>query len=244
MELTEQLRKLLTDRGADLVGIGAMDQVPGCSFKTGVAVAVALPADIVISLKNAPTKEYYELYHTLNARLNEIVTAGELFLKSMGFEAYGQTTSRVTTNPDRVSRLPHKTVATRAGLGWIGKNCLLVTPQYGSAIRISSLLTDAPLAHSEPVSSSRCGGCRLCVEQCPAKALKGALWEAGMPRERIVDIKKCYEKQLEIMTRETGIETDLCGKCFAVCAYTQRYLERAAQKPAGRPAESACGPAF
>ena len=48
-----------------------------------------------------------------------------------------------------------------------------------------------------------------------------------MERERIVDVKKCYKKQVEIMTKATGIETDLCGKCFAMCVYTERYLRSA-----------------
>lgn len=48
-----------------------------------------------------------------------------------------------------------------------------------------------------------------------------------MRREEIVDVRKCYEKQVEIMYRETGIQTDLCGKCFAVCTYTRKYLKRA-----------------
>lgn len=48
----------------------------------------------------------------------------------------------------------------------------------------------------------------------------------GMPREKLVDVKKCYKKQTEIMYEATGIETDLCGKCFAVCLYTQKYLKR------------------
>ena len=45
-----------------------------------------------------------------------------------------------------------------------------------------------------------------------------------MQREKIMDIEKCYKKQVEIMSKNTGIETDLCGKCFAVCTYTQKYL--------------------
>lgn len=228
MGLTEELKELLYGQGADLVGIGDMTGVENCKFETGVSVAVSLPADVVVSLQEAPTKEYYDLYSGLNHKLNEIVMAGENFLKSRGFEAYAQTTGRVKTDQNKISRLPHKTVATRAGLGWIGKNCLLVTPRYGSAVRISSLLTNATLVTGEPVRQSRCGDCRLCVENCPAQALAGTLWEAGMPRESIVDIKKCYKKQVEIMTRETGIETDLCGKCFAVCAYTQKYLSHTA----------------
>ena len=42
-----------------------------------------------------------------------------------------------------------------------------------------------------------------------------------MIRNEIVDVKSCYEKQLEIMYERTGIRTDLCGKCFAVCRYTR-----------------------
>lgn len=225
MQLTKELKELLYRQGADLVGIGSMSHIENCAFKTGIAVAVSLPRHVTIDLQTAPTEEYYHLYYELNQKLNEIVTAGEVFLKHNGFEAYAQTTDRVKVDSDNISMLPHKTVAARAGLGWIGKNCLLVTPQYGSAIRISSLLTNAELEYDAPVCQSRCGACSLCVRSCPAQALKGTLWEAGMPRECIVDVEKCYKKQVEIMTESTGIETDLCGKCFAVCAYTQKYLK-------------------
>lgn len=227
MELTEELRGLLYDKGAGLVGVGDMSRVQNCDFGAGVAVAVPLPENVIRDLQKAPTKEYYELYDSLNHKLNEIVMAGEEFLRDKGFDAYAQTTDRVKVNEENVSVLPHKTVAVRAGLGWIGKNCLLVTPRYGPAVRISSLLTNAPLKCGEAVTKSRCGKCSLCVKNCPAQALKGTLWEAGMRREEFVDVRECYKKQVEIMRKETGIETDLCGKCFAVCAYTQKYLKAA-----------------
>lgn len=225
MELTNEIKEFLHDCGADLVGIGDMSEVDNCDYKTGISIAKALPKDIVVDLRQAPTKEYYDLYYSLNNKLNEIVIAREGFLKKRGFDAYAQTTERVEVNQENVSKLPHKTVATRCGLGWIGKNCLLITPQYGSAVRISSLLTNAPLEYDEPINQSRCGMCSQCVRNCPAQALKGSLWTVGMPRENIVDVKKCYEKQVEIMLKNTGIETDLCGKCFAVCPYTKRYLQ-------------------
>ena len=225
MKLTDEIKELLYDCGADLVGIGDMSEVGNCCFKTGISVAVALPKDIIIDLQEAPTKEYYDLYYSLNKKLNEIVLTGENFLKKRGFEAYAQTTDRVEENQNKVSKLPHKTVATRGGLGWIGKNCLLVTPQYGSAIRISSLMTNAPLICDEPINRSYCGTCTQCVKNCPGQALKGTLWKVGIPREKILDIEKCYKTQVEIMSKSTGIETDLCGKCFAVCIYTKRYLQ-------------------
>lgn len=225
MELTEEIRNLLYRQGADLVGIGDMGKVEGCNYETGIAVAVALPANVIIDLQKAPTKEYYRLYHSLNKKLNEIVMAGEEFLNKMGFDAYAQTLDRIKVSQNKISRLPHKTVATRAGLGWIGKNCLLVTPQYGSAIRISSLLTNAPLECNEPVNQSHCGTCNLCIKNCPAQALKGRSWAVDVQREKIMDIEKCYKKQVEVMSKNTGIQTDLCGKCFAVCSYTRKYLK-------------------
>ena len=91
-------------------------------------------------------------------------------------------------------------------------------------MRLSSLLTDAPLPFDEPVEKSRCGGCRVCVERCPARAFTGATWTPGIEREKLFDWKRCYPEQLRRMKQATGIETDLCGLCFAVCPYTQRYL--------------------
>lgn len=226
MELSEELKKILRQNGADLVGIANMDGVANCNYRFGVSVAIAVPKNIIVDLQTAPTKEYHAMYYTYNSRLNEIVVAGERFLQDKGYEAYAQTTDRVQVNEKKISKIPHKTVATRAGLGWIGKNCLLVTPEYGPAIRLSSLLTNAPLICDEAITESRCGKCNLCVRKCPAQALHGALWKTGMAREKIVDVEKCYEKQVEIMSAATGIREDLCGKCFAVCAYTQRYLKK------------------
>ena len=225
MDLTDEIKEILFDHGADLIGIGNMGEVENCCFETGISVAVALPKDVIIDLQKAPTKKYYDLYDLLNKKLNKIVLAGENFLKKRGFEAYALTTDRVKTNQNKFSELPHKTVATRSGLGWIGKNCLLVTPQYGSAIRISSLMTNAPLLCDEPIDHSYCGACSQCVKKCPGQALKGSLWKVGMPREEILDTEKCYKTQVEIMSKNTGIETDLCGKCFAVCSYTKKFLQ-------------------
>ena len=224
MRTSAELKQFLYGQGAGLVGIGNMEGIENCRFQTGVAIAVPLPPRAVAALREAPTLEYLDLYHALNQKLDEIVLAGERFLQNAGHNALAQTTARVKADGDNISPLPHKTVATRAGLGWIGKSGLLVTPQYGGAIRLSSLLTDAELDYDEPVVRSRCGTGGLCVEQCPAGALRGALWEAGMERKQIVDVEACRKKQVEIMSRRTGIETDLCGKCFAVCAYTRRYL--------------------
>ncbi|MCH3951037.1 MAG: 4Fe-4S binding protein [Acidaminococcus sp.] len=243
--LKEELFSLLKSKGAALVGAGSLEGITlnegmfpddnarllrqafeEKKLKIGVSVAVPVPASIVKDLKTAPTKEYRDAYFALNHELDEIVKAGENFLCTKGFLAFANSTDRVHKNEDNRTPLPHKTVATRAGIGWIGKNCLLVTPQYGCAVRISSLLTNAPLPLNEPIETSRCGSCRRCVEACPAGALKGTLWKEGVERAAIFDWPKCRQKQLERMIAATGIHQALCGLCFAVCPFTQKYLQQ------------------
>lgn len=225
MGLTEDLKSVLRDKGAVLVGVGDMDGVDGCDYAYGVSVVLPLPAHVAADLLESPTAEYVELYKSLNAQLNDIVMAGEEYLQGLGYEAYALTTGRAGGAVDQV--VPHKTVATRAGIGWIGQNCLLVTEEFGSAMRISSLLTNAPLECDDSIDESQCGTCGLCVKACPGQALTGAHWQVGMPRERIVDVRRCSEAMEDIARNKAHIDLDICGKCFAVCPYTRRYVKNA-----------------
>lgn len=225
-ELKSELFRLLKAHGAVLCGVGDLSELNKNCMKTGISAAVPVPAKIVEDLKTAPTVEYYHAYYALNKQLNEIVTAGADFLIKQGFQSMAQTTDAVAQNENWETMLPHKTVATRAGIGWIGKNCLLVTAEYGSAVRLSSLLTDAVLPYDMPMNESRCGGCHICVNACPAKALTGKSWSLGVKREELFHKERCKETQLERMYEATGISQDLCGLCFAVCPYTARWLEK------------------
>ena len=223
-KLREELFEVLRSKGAKLMGIGNLEEVVTGDMKIGISVAVPVPAHIVENLKTAPTMEYYHMYQTLNAQLDEIVTAGAEFLVSKGYKAQANTTKIVKSNENWETPLPHKTVATRAGLGWIGKNCLLITETFGGAQRISSIVTDAPLTCDEPINESKCGGCTVCVDKCPGKALYNTLWTAGMKREEIFNKEICKKAQEMQMEKATGLKTDLCGMCYAVCPYTQKYL--------------------
>ena len=225
MKITNQLYDYLHDCGAALVGFADMSVDKSLIYPRAVSVAIPVPSDIVRSLKIAPNKAYYDTYNEMNDRLNRIVTNGAEYLIDKGYNAIAMTTDVVKIDRDEwISNFPHKTVATRAGLGWIGKNCLLITRQYGGAVRLSSILTDAPLQTADAITKSGCGSCTLCVKCCPAEALSGTLWEEGMERGKLFDEQKCYQKQVQIMTEQTGIKEDLCGKCFAVCAFTQKYI--------------------
>jgi epoxyqueuosine reductase QueG len=88
--------------------------------------------------------------------------------------------------------LPHKTIARMAGIGWIGKNNLLVTPEFGSALCLGVVLTNAPVKITSPKSvQSKCDNCNVCVKVCEPKALKGQTWSLETQREDMLDVNKC-----------------------------------------------------
>jgi epoxyqueuosine reductase QueG len=150
------------------------------------------------------------------------------FLTGKGYRALARPATFAEDKANLSARLPHKTVATRAGLGWIGKCALLITRKYGSAVRLTTVLTDAPLTPAQPISASFCEHCVRCVEACPAKAHTGKNWEAGMPREELYDAFKCMNKARELSMKSFGEQVTICGLCIVACPWTRQYLKRAA----------------
>lgn len=125
----------------------------------------------------------------------------------------------------RRTELPHKTVATRAGIGWIGKSALLVTEEYGSAIRLTSILTNATLEVGRPVNISRCGDCQICKNACPAGAISGVAWEVNKDRDEFYNAFDCRRTARE-RSGKVGIDESLCGLCILECPWTQQYLKK------------------
>lgn len=230
-ELTDAIREELTGLGADLVGFGGLSELPAeqrAGLPIGVCVALKYPKEVIRGIAELPTREYYEQYNRLNERLDAVVTGGAELLRSLGYQAVAQTRAYVGQyESDLNTRLPHKTVATRAGLGWIGKCALLITREYGSMVRLSTILTDAPLAAAEPIDESRCGACSACTEACPAGAVSGRLWQVGLERDAFFNAAACRKTARERAVQGFGVELTICGKCIEVCPYTRGYLNRA-----------------
>jgi len=227
--LTEHLKDELLCHGADIVGFGDLTELPeetreGLPF--GVSIAVKYPKETIRGIHDLPTKDYYDQYNLLNKKLDMLAALGAEFLECFGYRAAAKTREAVKRNQTDyyATPLPHKTVATIAGIGWIGKCALLVTEEYGSMIRLSSILTDAPLRTAAPIKESRCGNCARCVDACPANAISDKLWRVGLRREEFFDAAACRKTALERTKQGFGIEIDICGKCIEVCPYTQRYL--------------------
>ena len=226
--LSKELYEFLLKKGADLAGFADLSESTDEKLNVGVSIIKRIPTEVIDSIKDGPTEAYYKNYEELNAQLKGIALAAEEFLKARGFEAYAQIDGSIPETGYCRTAMPHKTVATGAGLGWIGKCALLVTREYGPAVRLSSVLTNAPLETAKPVTASFCGGCTRCQDACPAAAIKGRLWNRGVDRDELVDITLCRPKARSLAFKKIHKEITLCGKCVYVCPYTIHGKESAA----------------
>jgi len=227
-DLTRKIKTELLRLGADIVGFGDIGELPDNvreGLPVGISVAVIYPKEVIRGIAELPTLEYRKWYDTLNERLDTIVSHGAEMLHKMGYKAVAQTIERVGRGEtNNTTLLPHKTIATRAGIGWIGKCALLVTDEYGSAIRLSSILTDAPLNTVLPINKSRCYDCMVCADACPASAVSGKLWEVGIYRDEFFDHVKCRKTARERTKKGFNGDITLCGKCIEICPHTQQYI--------------------
>lgn len=223
-----ELKEYLISLGASLVGFADLNNINfklSDTMKFGIAIAVKIQCNIIENINDGPTEDYFREYNRINKILNDITVSCTNFIEEKGYKAVGQTSTYVTTDDNLTTSLPHKTVATRAGLGWIGKNALLVTHEYGSAIRLSSIITDMPLKTDIPINESKCERCISCVVACPAAAIKNTLWNVNTKREQLIEPLKCRQKARELLKQKIGIEMSLCGKCIEVCPFTKKIYK-------------------
>jgi len=232
-ELSERLKTELTELGAALVDFADLTSLPGehrDGFDYGVSIAVVIDPAIINGIGNGITQEYCDNYIELNQLLDSLAMKAVDIIKAHGYKAWPKTKANVNIDYNNHSTiLPHKTVATRAGLGWIGKCALLVTEKYDSAIRFTTVLTDAPLEVAEPLNQSKCGTCESCVRNCPGEALSGDLWSVDLPRDLFYDSFACRKKAIERSWKVEPGETH-CGLCMLVCPRTRNYITSSGNK--------------
>ncbi len=227
----EDIRAILLDKGAALVGFAAMTAVPAeerRGMPRALSIAVALEPAIISRITKGPTQEYFREYGRANALLSALAHRAAGLLGERGFAAVALEPTTEEFDAVRLrAGLSHKMAATRSGLGWIGKNALVITKPFGSAVRLTTVLTDAPLETGTPLDESQCGTCTACVEVCPAKAPSGKNWSLGIYRDEFFDARACCRKATEFC-ESSGIDSTICGICIEACPWTRKYLKRAA----------------
>ncbi len=230
--LSTKLRESLLEKGACLVGYADVSDVlfeAVASLEKAVSIAVALNPSVICEISKGPTKRYYKEYNRANNLLADLCDHTVDILISQGYKAVAlEPTIEKIDLTSLDAPLPHKTIATKAALGWIGKSALLITKRYGAAIRLASVLTNADLDIADPVEQSMCGDCHHCVDHCPANAIKGNNWQLGAPRDSIYDAFVCCETAIKL-SKKVGIQSTIgrvaiCGICINVCPWTQKYI--------------------
>ncbi len=113
----------------------------------------------------------------------------------------------------------HKMAATSAGLGWIGKNGLLINPNFGPRLSLATILTNAPLQADIPVETCLCGDCGLCMEYCPSDAITGEEWSRREPFPELIQRDRCasHKRKIKALRGKPN-----CGLCITICPYGRK----------------------
>jgi epoxyqueuosine reductase len=232
MELENQLRASAMTWGADYFGIAhlspALDTILEqggteiAEYPRSVSIGIALFHPIVDQLprrqERAVAVTYRaHCYDVINARLDAIILRIASVLQRGGYRAFPVPATKRVDDERICGIFSHKLSAHLAGLGWIGKNCLLITPDMGPRVRWATVLTDAALATTGRPVDERCADCSECVDICPVKAFTGQPFRAGEPRSARFDARKC-DRYFSKM-REKDVKTAVCGLCLYACPY-------------------------
>ncbi|MDR5659388.1 epoxyqueuosine reductase [Serpentinicella sp. ANB-PHB4] len=218
----EQLTKMILDLGVSKVGYCNLENLVPENYKhlnSGISFAIQLSEQIVedIDPSEGPTHTYFHHYRTVNAYIDQISLKIMMKLQQLGYLAVAVPASQ-SINKDGwkyKGLFPHRTAATRAGIGWIGKNNCLVTKEFGPRVRLGTILTNMNFEYNEPIEQDSCCNCNLCVKSCPAIALKGTSWTPSIPREEILDPKAC-SAYMSNHYKHIG-RGSVCGICIKVC---------------------------
>ena len=113
-----------------------------------------------------------------------------------------------------------KTAAAHAGIGWFGKNDVIITERYGPRVRLSAILIDETFEYDPVIQSSRCpDDCTKCIDVCPCKALKNHQWTIGTDRSEMIDYQRCNRMRSAFIPK-LGRKS-ACGLCLAACPVGQ-----------------------
>jgi epoxyqueuosine reductase QueG len=213
---------------ADLRNFSTPFDPKGKGFPYAIAWAIPMNPHIMVSIQNGPNQAYADEYARVNNHIDELSVALSAKIEKRGFRSKPLAASVRTDTVNIKGDFPHKTVATRSGLGWLGRHCQLITRQFGSWVRLGTIFTDLELSCGPPIERNFCGKCTSCVEACPAKALTGMAWHPGLAREEILDVRSCDQwKKEHYFQYHKGHN---CGICSAVCPFGLKVLKRMSDK--------------
>lgn len=155
--------------------------------------------------------------------VNPLVPIQKILL-SKGFKAY------ICDGVAEENSIPLKLAAIKAGLGWRGKNTMLLSDVYGSFQALGGIITDADLSEYNKVMEDKCGTCSACIDLCPTAAIE---------KPYVLNKSKCISNFLEEETiPDLGYFTldnyfFECDTCQNICPWNTKHIESPLLTPMG-----------
>ncbi|OPY17734.1 MAG: Epoxyqueuosine reductase [Methanomethylovorans sp. PtaU1.Bin073] len=238
MSLQNELNKMALDNGVQYFGVSDLSNAREFIVEQGGEDLSAYPYAISLGIKlidpivdklphrneKAALLNYkHHAYDVINSRLDMITSILSSHIQERGYGVLPLPSSKRVDDERICAQFSHKLGAHLAGLGWIGKSCLLITPDNGPRVRWTTILTDAPLQPTGSKMESRCGTCNECVKICPVQAFTGRNFAEDESREMRYDAKKCedYFKEME----KKG-QIAVCGLCVYICPHGRKKDNR------------------
>lgn len=213
----QKLKDLVLDEGISLFGVADIREIRkdfllpkevAKKLDFAISLGYRLSQSVLATLVDRPNQLYFFHYQRVNVFLDTVALKVTQFIQNQGCQALPIPASQVVDWQNLKGHLSHKQIAHLAGLGWRGRNNLLVNPQFGSQVRYVTILTNYPLTTNHPLRNT-CGECKACIAVCPAGAIE----------ENNFSLEKCYQKLKEFVKTER-ISQHICGVCVKVCPGT------------------------
>jgi len=210
------LKKFCQDLGIDLFGVADITKIKKEfilsqslleSFDKAISLGVRLSKGILEEIETAPTRLYFHHYRSVNNFLDQVAFKLSNYIQKKGYLSLPIPASQIVDWQNQKAHLSHKQIGYLAGLGWIGRNNLLVSKEFGSQFRLVTVLTNMPLKIDKPTKQT-CGNCKLCIAVCPVAAIK----ENPLDFDHL----KCFEK-LKDFQRQHLVDQYICGICVKAC---------------------------
>jgi epoxyqueuosine reductase QueG len=227
----EELEEYSQSLGLDFFGVADLSNVQThnfvlkqggeyiSSFNRSISIGFRLLDPIVDQLyrheEPSIIYSYRGLYNAANATLDRASLLIAKKIQKAGYKAYPIPASQTVDDRKLEGAISHKLSAHLSGLGWIGKSCLLITPECGPRVRWATILSDAPLKAGKQMEN-RCGECQKCVEICPPKAFTGVAFDPSEPR----DVRfRAHQCRAYTQRRAQQLGEGICGLCVYICPY-------------------------
>ncbi len=215
-ELQEKISQIFSEYPNVLYGFMSVE-FGGFKYRYKSALVFAVPYVYQLSIKTYSEKTFNDGILGAMQVIDVIVPQIEEILLQAKVKYYIPEVAQKDDGRFR-AEFSFKDAAAAAGIGWFGKNDVIITERYGPRVRLSAILIDEEFEYGKAYRESLCPKeCRRCVNICPGHALKNELWQVGMVRDDLVEIAKCNRIRSSF-AHKLG-RWGACALCLAVCPY-------------------------